>query len=202
MKSTKQSFQSGMRSAMGQPNIQQTSSVIQDANRISQNFNETERAKKMCPSGSSVKKIKDTHGNTRFTCTPKVKSENKEATTSGSSGAYSQPLFSSESKKMETKEATTTASVGSYETPAMWSKSMYKKDWGPSRKTQIPGGQFVSVKKRCKKYPYCNQGDIKALKLSNSKKLKEAINKVASQYGLEYSLVESVVIKNLLNGSL
>jgi hypothetical protein len=36
-------------------------------------------------------------------------------------------------------------------------------------KTMIPNGEFVEVKAKCKKFPYCNQGDINALKLTKSK---------------------------------
>jgi hypothetical protein len=93
------------------------------------------------------------------------KIETKEATGSGSSGAYSGPVFGgdnqfwersrsenpklkeSEVDKVEAKEATTSGSVGGYESPSMWAKSTSKKDWGPSRKTQIPGGGFVKIKK-------------------------------------------------------
>ena len=116
----------------------------------------------------------------------KSKSETKEATGSGSVGAFSGPVFGgdeqfwekshketpklkeSEVQKAETKEATGSGSVGGYSSPAMWAKSTKKKDWGPSRKTQLPGGKFVSVKDKCTKFPYCNQGDIKALNISKN----------------------------------
>ena len=29
----------------------------------------------------------------------------------------------------------------------------------------MPGAQFVKVKDKCKKFPYCNQGDMSALEL-------------------------------------
>lgn len=138
------------------------------------------------------------------------KIENKEATSSASSGSYSQPLFGGESTfikksksetpklkedtdKVEAKEATTTASSGSYETPAMWAKSTSKKHWGPSRKPQIPGGSFVSIKKKCKKFPYCNQGDIKALNIYKNKTVKEVINKVSSNYNLSENTVKAIL---------
>jgi hypothetical protein len=77
------------------------------------------------------------------------KSETKEATGSGSSGAYVGPVFSetensefweksrsenpklkeSEVEKVEAKEATTSGSVGGYESPSMWAKSTKKKDF-------------------------------------------------------------------------
>jgi len=83
------------------------------------------------------------------------------------------PIFNE--GKVEAKEATTTASTGSYEVPGMWAKSMKKKDWRGKSKTQIPGGQFVQVKKKCLKFPYCNQGDIGALKLTEQNMNKREI---------------------------
>jgi hypothetical protein len=124
------------------------------------------------------------------------KSETKEATGSGSSGAYSAPLFSGEEpdlNKIEAKEATTSGSVGAYETPAMWAKSTKKKDWGPSRKPQIPGGGFVKVKDKCTKFPYCNQGDINSLKITKNESVKEAIKKVSKKFKLSENIIVSIL---------
>lgn len=129
----------------------------------------------------------------------KKKSENKEATGSGSSGAYSGPLFSGEEpvneefEKVEATEATGTGSSGAYETPAMWAKSTKKKDWGPSRKPQYKGGTFVSVKKKCTKFPYCNQGDIKALNLYKNESVKEAITNVANKLNITETTVKAIL---------
>jgi hypothetical protein len=142
------------------------------------------------------------------------KIENNEATGSGSSGAYVGPLFGEKSDfikksqkeipklqenvdvdvdKIEATEATTSGSVGGYESPSMWAKSTKKKDWGPSRKTQIPGGSFVKVKKKCTKFPYCNQGDINALKISKNESVREAIEKISKKYGIDKNLVISLI---------
>jgi hypothetical protein len=139
------------------------------------------------------------------------KSEPKEATGSGSSGAYSGPVFGgddefwersrsetpklkeSDVEKVEAKEATTTGSSGGYETPAMWAKSTTKKDWGPSRKTQYKGGSFVKIKKKCTKFPYCNQGDITNLKLSKNESVKEAIKNVANKLNIEESVIITIL---------
>lgn len=124
------------------------------------------------------------------------KKENKEATSSSSSGAYSTPLFSGEEpnlKKIETKEATSSSSSGSYETPAAWAKSMKSKDWRGKSKTQIPGGTFVKVKNKCKKFPYCNQGDIKALKLYENEKVKEAIRNVSTKLNISETTVKAII---------
>jgi hypothetical protein len=139
------------------------------------------------------------------------KEEATEATGSGSSGAYSGPVFGgddafwersrsetpklkeSDVEKVEAKEATTSGSVGGYESPSMWAKSTKKKDWGPSRKTQIPGGGFVKVKKKCTKFPYCNQGDINNLKISKNESVKEAIEMVAKKMGISPKVVMTIL---------
>ena len=139
------------------------------------------------------------------------KTEPKEATGSGSSGAYSGPVFGgddvfwersrsetpkleeSEVEKVETKEATTTGSSGAYESPSMWAKSTKKKDWGPSRKTQYKGGSFVKIKKKCTTFPYCNQGDITNLKLSKNESVKEAIKNAASKLNIDESLIITIL---------
>jgi hypothetical protein len=141
------------------------------------------------------------------------KSEPKEATGSGSSGAYSGPVFGgddafwersrsetpklgeSEVEKVEAKEATTTGSSGGYESPAMWAKSTKKKDWGPSRKTQYKGGSFVKIKKKCTRFPYCNQGDITNLKLTKNESVKEAIKNVSSRLNLKESDIITILEK-------
>ncbi len=139
------------------------------------------------------------------------KTEPKEATGSGSSGAYVGPVFGgddefwersrsetpklkeSDVEKVEAKEATTTGSSGGYETPAMWAKSTKKKDWGPSRKTQYKGGSFVKIKKKCTTFPYFNQGDITNLKLSKNESVKEAIKNVASKLNIDESLIITIL---------
>jgi hypothetical protein len=139
------------------------------------------------------------------------KKETKEATGSGSSGAYSGPVFGgddafwersrretpklkeSDIEKVEAKEATTSGSVGGYESPSMWAKSTKKKDWGPSRKTQVPGGGFVKIKKKCTKFPYCNQGDISNVKISKNESVKEAIKNVARKTGVSESVIKTIL---------
>jgi hypothetical protein len=144
-------------------------------------------------------------------CDGRKKKETKEATGSGSSGAYSGPVFGgddefwersrsenpklkeSDVEKVEAKEATTSGSVGGYESPSMWAKSTKKKDWGPSRKTQVPGGGFVKIKKKCTKFPYCNQGDINNVKISKNESVKEAIKNVSSKMGVSESVIKTIL---------
>jgi hypothetical protein len=144
-------------------------------------------------------------------CDGRKKKETTEATGSGSSGSYVGPVFGgdnefwersrretpklkeSDIEKVETKEATTTGSSGGYESPSMWAKSTKKKDWGPSRKTQIPGGGFVKIKKKCTKFPYCNQGDINNVKISKNESVKEAIKNVSSKIGVSENVIRTIL---------
>jgi Protein of unknown function (DUF5661) len=145
------------------------------------------------------------------------KEETKEATGSGSSGAFAGPIAFKDSQflrnsfketpklkegiasgamgldKVEAKEATGSGSVGGYSSPAMWAKSTKKKDWGPSRKTQVPGGSFVKVKKKCTKFPYCNQGDINALKITKNESVKEAIKSVSEKFKIGENVIISIL---------
>jgi len=101
-------------------------------------------------------------------------------------------------KKMETKEATSSASVGAYDAPGFEDVKMRgnnKKGSGRSFKiTQIPDGSFVEPKEKCKKFPYCNQGDIRALKITKPKKtLSEIIDECAKKYGLSTKVVKELI---------
>lgn len=122
------------------------------------------------------------------------KKEQKEMTGTGSSSGSYEPLFSGEEpKKVETKEATGSGSSGSYETPKMWAKSTSKKDWRGKAKTQIPGGKFVQVKKKCKKFPYCNQGDINALNIFENETVKKIVGKISTNYNLHEDFIREII---------
>jgi hypothetical protein len=62
---------------------------------------------------------------------------------------------------------------------------------------QIPGGKFVQVKEKCKKFPYCNQGDIKALKIFENEKLKEVISKISKEKQISESLIKKILISKI-----
>jgi hypothetical protein len=99
------------------------------------------------------------------------------------------------SDKKEFKEATGSGSAGAYVTPAAWAKSTSKKDWRGKSKTLFPGGKFVQVKKKCKKFPYCNQGDIKALNLTNE----SFMNKMVKTLSKKHNVSEETIHKILKN---
>jgi len=100
-------------------------------------------------------------------------------------------------KKTETKEATGAGSSGAYSQPAIWAKSMKKKDFAGYRKPLYKGGKFVQVKKKCKKFPYCNQGDIKALKIFENETVQNAIDSVSSRFGIDKSIISEMVFQKI-----
>jgi hypothetical protein len=110
---------------------------------------------------------------------------------------FEDPNYYTKLKKIETKEATSSASSGQYSTPKMWAKSTSKKDWRGRSKTQIPGGKFVQVKKKCKRFPYCNQGDIKALNIFSEEILQKTIKKVSQKYGISENDIEELILREI-----
>jgi hypothetical protein len=136
------------------------------------------------------------------------KAEATEATGAGSDGGFEGPIafkdsefvrrsFDETPKKVEATEATGAGSSGSYETTASWAKSMKKKDWRGASKTQIPGGKFVQVKKKCKKFPYCNQGDIKALKIWENETLQKVITDISKKQNISESVIKNIIAYEL-----
>ena len=195
------------------------SGIVEILNQIEDKKNRMKVAKNMI---QKFKKegIKFDYDNFLHKCGLSKKTETKEATGSGSSGAFAGPIAFKDSEflrnsfketpklkegiavnamgltgieKAETKEATGSGSVGGYSSPSMWAKSTSKKDWGPSRKTQIPGGGFVKVKKKCTKFPYCNQGDINALKITKNESVKEAIKSISKKFNIGENVIISIL---------
>lgn len=106
---------------------------------------------------------------------------------------YSRLKNDDDFSKIEATEATSSSSSGSYVTPAAWAKSTKKKDWRGASKTQIPGGKFVQVKKKCKTFPYCNQGDIKALNIFENKTLQKVIAKISKEQNISESVIKTIL---------
>jgi len=73
-------------------------------------------------------------------------------------------------------------------------------NWRGKSKTLFPGGQFVQVKKKCKTFPYCNQGDIKALNLTNEQKLDKIVSELSEKYNISEQYIKKLLIQNLHKG--
>ncbi len=128
------------------------------------------------------------------------KEENKEAMSTGGMSGTFEPAISFNTKKVETKEATSTG-FGIYDAPGFEDVKMkgnHTRGRGRSfKKTQLPGGKFVEVKKKCKRFPYCNQGDIKALRIFENEALKSTIKKMSIKYGLNESQIQEIILKEI-----
>jgi len=143
-----------------------------------------------CWKGYKQNGMKDKNGKQVPNCVP-IK-ENKEEYCDSCDRVKSKCVCG-ETKKVETKEATGSASSGSYESPAAWAKSTKKKDWRGKSKTQIPGGKFVQVKEKCKKFPYCNQGDIKALNIFENETFKKVVKNISEKHGISENVIKSIL---------
>jgi hypothetical protein len=95
--------------------------------------------------------------------------------------------------KTETKEATGASSAGAYVGPQVWAKTSTKKNWRGARKTQLPGGKFVEVKKKCQKFPYCNQGDIKALNIFENERIQEVIKNISKKHKIDENVIKNIL---------
>ena len=56
-----------------------------------------------------------------------------------------------------------------------------------------PDSVFIKIKEKCKKFPYCNQGDINAIE-----PLKEAIEYSAKKHRLPISEIEKMVLNEII----
>ena len=55
-----------------------------------------------------------------------------------------------------------------------------------------PEGIYIKIKEKCKKFPYCNQGDINAIEV-----LKESIKSVSEKHGIPIEKVEKSVLNEI-----
>jgi len=119
------------------------------------------------------------------------KTEQEEASGAGGAGGYVGPLFTTKkkTKKGEFDEATTSADAGIYSTAYFLAAN--KKNWKGGSKPLYKGGKIVTVKDKCKKFPYCNQGDINALNLT------EAIDNVSNMTGKNVDYIGNLVDNQL-----
>lgn len=143
--------------------------------------------------------------------------ETKEATGTGG-GGYSAPAFSmwseddvakSEYKRTkktegEFTEATDSSSIGAYDYNSFQDVNMKGntvkgkgRSWSQS---QIPGGSFVEINKKCKTFPYCNQGNTGAVTYKKRKKsspVNEAIINVSKKTGLTIQEIKNIILSSI-----
>jgi len=153
-------------------------------------------------------------------CQGKLKRDTKESMGADSSGSFEAPLKSAPIVKRKINkihnfesdldEATDSSSSGQYDVSFSSGRSNPLKINGPdSIKTSRavkdknfpkyggPGGVFVKVKEKCKKYPYCNQGDIKSLEFFEKEGLVESAKNVSNKTGIPYKIVEKLILNEI-----
>lgn len=104
------------------------------------------------------------------------------------------PDYYTKLTKIEANETTSSGSVGSYETPAFLAKN--SKNWRGGKKPLYKGGKFVQVKKKCQTFPYCNQGDIKSVKIFENETLKKVITNVSQKTGVDEQIIRRILYNN------
>lgn len=113
-----------------------------------------------------------------------------EMTDSSSSGQFDVPAFGKTTKGGRRDPLKVDGPDSIYKGRAVKDKKFPK--WGG------PGGLFVKVKDKCKKFPYCNQGNTGALEfIKEDTTIKDAITEASKKYGIPYKEIEKIVINDI-----
>lgn len=127
------------------------------------------------------------------------------------------PNFSLSEQQTEFKEATTAdvSAAGAYDTPFGGGgprgrktplkidgpNSIYKNRAVKDKKWPRfggPEGVYVKVKEKCKKFPYCNQGNTGALEfIKENEEMIKVIDEMSKKYKLPYHMVENLVLNDI-----
>ena len=129
---------------------------------------------------------------------------------------YEDPEYYTKLDKMEkgggeTTEVTSASSSGAYDAPFGGPKKDPLKLSNPDTvekelrsvrdknfpKYGGPGAKFVKVKKKCSKFPYCNQGDINALQIFERDVVKEMVTRTAKNVKVEEYVIRNIIAKEL-----
>ena len=116
--------------------------------------------------------------------------EIEEATDSSSSGAFDVPAFGKTTKGGRKDPLKIDGPNSIYKGRAVTDKKFPK--WGG------PGGVFVKIKEKCKKFPYCNQGNTGALEfIKEDKEIQNAINEVSKNTGIPKNEIQKIVLNEI-----
>ena len=118
----------------------------------------------------------------------KEEAELKEVT-AGDAGQYDVPLFGT-SPKGRRNPLKIDGPKSIYKGRAVKDKNFPK--WGG------PDSVFVKIKEKCKKFPYCNQGNTGAIEfIHEDEELQEAIKQASKKYGISHQEVENIVLNEI-----
>jgi hypothetical protein len=116
--------------------------------------------------------------------------EFKEATDASSSGSYDVPAFGKTTKGGRKNPLKIDGPDSIYKGRAVTDKKFPK--WGG------PDSVFVKVKDKCKKFPYCNQGNTGALEfIKEDQEIKSAITEASKKFGIPYKEMEKIVLNEI-----
>jgi hypothetical protein len=113
-----------------------------------------------------------------------------EATDASSSGAFDVPAFGKTTKGGRRDPLKIDGPDSIYKGRAVTDKN-WPKFGGPE-------GVYVKVKEKCKKYPYCNQGNTGALDFIHEDiELQKIISEISIKYGIPHQQVENIVLNEI-----
>ena len=138
--------------------------------------------------GSMIKREIHKINNSKLTEEQEV--EFKEATEASSSGAFDVPAFGKTTKGGRKNPLKIDGPSSEYKGRAVKDKNFPK--WGG------PDSVFVKVKDKCKKFPYCNQGNTGALEfIKEDQEIKHAITETSKKFGIPYKEMEKIVLNEI-----
>ena len=113
-----------------------------------------------------------------------------EVTDASSSGAFDVPAFGKSTSGGRRDPLKIDGPDSIYKGRAVKDKNFPK--WGG------PNSVFVKVKEKCKKFPYCNQGNTGAIEYVNEdKEIQQIISEISKTYGLPRKQVENIVLNEI-----
>lgn len=112
-----------------------------------------------------------------------------EVTGGGDAGSFDVPLFGGTKGRKDPLSIGGEKTIGARASKIEHTKS-FPKFGGPDAK-------FVTINDKCKKFPYCNQGQKDAIKLSEIKQIAESINSASKKYGIPVKDLEQIVLNEI-----
>jgi hypothetical protein len=113
-----------------------------------------------------------------------------EVTDASSSGAFDVPAFGKSTKGGRRDPLKIDGPDSIYKGRAVTDKNFPK--WGG------PDSVFVKIKEKCKKFPYCNQGNTGAIEIvREDKEIQKAITQISKKYGISHQQVENIVLNEI-----
>ncbi len=110
--------------------------------------------------------------------------------TSGDAGQFDVPAFGKTTKGGRKNPLKIDGPKSIYKGRAVTDKNFPK--WGG------PDSVFVKVKEKCKKFPYCNQGNTGAIEfIHEDDELQESIKEISKKYGIPHNDVENILLNEI-----